>query len=69
MAHLGVNLETTPNNTFFIDLRKGDLKVALSRQKTRNFLINDSTRNISIFTEKGKGSFQKGKFLFNSTDS
>ena len=54
---------------FFIDLRKGNLKVALSRQKARNCLINDSTRNTLIFMEKGKESFQKGKTLFNLTNS
>ena len=43
--------------------------MALSRQRARKCLINDSTRNTSIFTEKGKESFPKGKTLFNSTDS
>ena len=43
--------------------------MALTRQRARKCLINDSTRNTSIFTEKGKESFPKGKTLFNSTDS
>ena len=74
MAYLGLNLVSIPQKYFKLHLflqtqRKGDFKVALSRQKARKCLINDSTRDTSIFTEKGKESFQKGKTLFNSTDS
>ena len=54
---------------FIYTQRKGDLKVAQTGQRARKCLINDSTRNTSIFTEKGKESFPKGKTLFNSTDS